>query len=420
MKLFTRYNRINALVTLALFLVTCVAMYFLIFQVLVVQLDHNFIRIRNRMQTYVNQHQELPSQQVLDDLSVYYTPTGDSIPGPERFEATHFFDSTLGKDHRFRKYFFPIRVRQSWYQVTLIKPLEGPHHVAYALMGIAVPVILVIILTFSVINRMVLRRLWAPFYKSLEILGRFQLGERNPPVFPETPIEEFSTMNKKLREATGKAADDYKALKEFTENASHEIQTPLAIIRSKLDLVIQDEALSDRQGESLRSAYGAVKKISRLNKSLLLITKIENNQYNRKEDIALDEKLREKLIQFQELWDNSGLTVNASIAPTSIHASPELIDILFDNLLSNATRHNRPGGSLSLVLAQGRLEVSNTGASVRLDRERLFRRFYKESNDSDHVGLGLSIIQQICVATGVAIAYAYADPYHSFILSWSN
>jgi hypothetical protein len=102
-KLFARYSRINALVTATIFGVTCVALYFLIFRVLVLQLDHNFLRIRNRMQAYVNQHQDLPGTQVLDDLRVDYAPISDSLEAPEHFESTHFFDSTLGKDHRFRK-----------------------------------------------------------------------------------------------------------------------------------------------------------------------------------------------------------------------------------------------------------------------------------------------------------------------------
>ena len=420
MKLFAKYNRINALVTVAIFLVTCTALYFLIFQVLVVQLDHNFIRIRNRLQAYVNEHQDLPGPQVLDDLRVYYAPTGDSIPGPDRFESTHFFDSTLGKDHRFRRYFFPLKVRQRWYQVTLVKPLEGPHHVAYVIMAMAVPVILIIIFALSLINRVVLRRLWAPFYDSLASLRSFHLDARQPPVFAESDIEEFSAMNRSLRDATGKAAEDYRALKEFTENASHEIQTPLAIIRSKLDLVIQDESLSENQSETLRSAYGAIKKISRLNQSLLLITKIENRQYHHTEHVAVDEKLTEKLTQFQELWDHRALSVRSSLAPARLQGNPELVDILLNNLLSNATRHNFPGGSLELNLAPGSLRVSNTGSPSPLDRGRLFRRFYKETPDNDRVGLGLSIVHQICEVTGIALAYDFLEGHHTFTLQWES
>ncbi len=418
MKLFTRYNRINSLVTLAIFLVTSFTYYFLIRQVLIMELDQNLVRIRNRMQAYVDKEGTLPGAQLLDDLKVYYSAGSATSPGAERYESTHFYDTTLKKVHRFRKLFFPLHVNGTWYQVTLVKPLEGTRHVTDIVVFTTIAVILSIVLCSLLINRIVLGRLWAPFYRSLEALGAFKLGDRTPPVFGDTGIDEFTMMNRRLKDATGKAAEDYRVLKEFTENASHEIQTPLAIIRSKLDLVIQDEGLSDRQGESLRSAYGAVKKISRLNQSLLLITKIENDQYNRTTDIALDETLREKLLQFQELWENSGLHIEASVSPSHIHASPELIDILLDNLVSNATRHNLPRGSMTVTLSQGVLEVSNTGATSPLDRDRLFQRFYKETPDSDRVGLGLSIIKQICVATGIAIAYDYTDARHIFRLTW--
>ncbi len=418
MKLFTRYSRINAFVTVTIFIVASIALYFLIFWVLVVQLDHNFIRIRNRMQVYVTQHQELPGPQLLDDLKVFYTLTGDKMPGPERFEATHFYDSTLGKDHRFRKFYFPLQANHQWYQVVLVKPLEGPHHVA-DIVGLAcIAVILIFVATSFLLNRLVLRKLWAPFYGTMAALRGFKLGERSTLQLPHTDIEEFALMNESLRDATGKAAEDYRLLKEFTENASHEIQTPLSIIRSKLDLVIQDDSLSEGQSEKLRSAYGAIKKISRLNQSLLLLTKIENRQYAHTEPLLLDERLAEKLVQFQELWDNSRLHIRTSLNAATLQGNPELVDILLNNLLSNATRHNSPDGTISICLTPGHLEVSNSGTPAPLNGDRLFQRFYKETPGGDRVGLGLSIIHQICEVTGISIAYAYKDATHTFDLSW--
>jgi signal transduction histidine kinase len=418
-KLLTKYGRINALSTVGIFLIASVALYFLIFQVLVVQLDHNLLRIRNRMEAYVNQRKDLPGPQLLDDLKVYYTPTGGIIPPPEYFESTHFYDSTLGKDHRFRKFFFPLKVKDQWYQVTLVKPLEGPHHVANIIGLTSIAVILIIGLTSLLINRLVLRKLWAPFYHTMAALSGFNLGDKSALPLAPTDIEEFSLMNNRLREATGKAAEDYRLLKEFTENASHEIQTPLAIIRSKLDLVIQDESLSEEQSEKLRSAYGAIKKISRLNQSLLLITKIENRQYAQTQPLALHEKLAEKLTQFQELWDNSRLHVDARIDQAVLEANPELVDILLNNLLSNATRHNNAGGQISICLEQGRMDIGNTGTNAPLDKERLFQRFYKETPNTDRVGLGLSIVHQICEVTGMAIEYRCSNGQHRFALRWT-
>jgi signal transduction histidine kinase len=417
-KLFTRYSRINAGVTVTIFLITSIVLYFLIRQVLIIQLDQNFVRIRNRMQQYVDQHQDLPGPQLLDDLKVYYSLPGRQSPGPEHFESTHFYDSTLGKDHRFRKYFFPLRVNEDWYQVTLVKPLEGTHHVANVIVLTTIAVILVIILTSFLVNRVVLRKLWAPFYQAMTVMRGFKLGDKSAPDFPETNIEEFRVMNKNLRDATGKAAEDYRLLKEFTENASHEIQTPLAIIRSKLDLVIQDDSLSESQSEKLRSAYGAIRKISRLNQSLLLITKIDNRQYDHTEEVNVKENVAEKLSQFQELWENSRLTVSGELEEASINANPELIDILLNNLFSNATRHNIPGGRIQVKLRPGSLAIVNSGAPVSLDRDRLFKRFYKETPNSERVGLGLSIMRQICETSGILIQYQFRENTHIFSLTW--
>ena len=415
MKLFTKYTRINSLITVTIFLITSFTYYFLIRHLLIVQLDQNFARIQNRMQVYVDQHQAVPGPQLLDDLKVYYSLTGKKDPGPEYYESTHFYDSTLGKDHRFRKYYFPIRIKQDWYQVTLVKPLEGTHHVANI---VVLTTIGVILLASYLINRIVLKKLWEPFYNAMAIMRGFRLGEKSTLEFPETDIEEFSIMNRSLKDATGKATEDYRLLKEFTENASHEIQTPLAIIRSKLDLVIQDAGLSEHQSETLKSAYGAIKKISRLNQSLLLITKIENAQFAHTETMELKEKVSEKLSQFQELWDNSHLHVSGDLQETPIRANPELLDILLNNLLSNATRHNIPGGSIQLRLEPGAIHITNTGATLPLDQQRLFRRFYKETPNSDQVGLGLSIVHQICDVSAIRISYGFEEEKHTFSLFW--
>jgi signal transduction histidine kinase len=417
-KLFSRYSRINALFTVGIFAITCLGLYFVIFQVLVAQLDHNFLRIQHRMQAYVSAQQELPGPQVLDDLRVYYTAEKDSLFGGEHFESTHFYDSTLGKDHRFRKFFFPIKVKETWYQVTLIKPLEGPHHVASAILYVSIAVILLLVLASYLLNRLAIKRLLSPFYQTMDALRGFTIGSTQPLPLPQTDIEEFAFMNECLKSMTGKAAEDYRLLKEFTENASHEIQTPLAIIRSKLDLVIQDAHLSEAQSEKLRSAYAALKRISRLNQSLLLIAKIENRQYNRTETLSVHDKLTEKLIQFQELWENSHLQVQSSIEPANLQVNPELLDILLNNLLSNATRHNCPQGIIEVRLQPGKLEISNSGMPSPLNKDRLFRRFYKEIPNSEQVGLGLSIIHQICEVTGIALAYRFKEDQHIFALNW--
>jgi signal transduction histidine kinase len=268
------------------------------------------------------------------------------------------------------------------------------------------------------IIRFLMGRLCRPFYGAIDAMRRFKLGRNQDLRFPRTTIDEFAFMNEQLRQATEKAEQDYLLLKEFTENASHELQTPLSIIRSKLDLLIQQEELSQRQSEILQSAYAAIKKLSRLNQSLLLLTKIGNQQFNHIETISLKEKIEEKLLQFQELWQANQVQVSSRLEKTCIRASPELIDILLNNLLSNASNHNIQQGAIDIVLESNRLTVSNTGLPIPLDQKRVFMRFYKGEQHTGHNGLGLSIIKQICEVSAITPSYRFAGGKHEFALAW--
>ena len=189
-------------------------------------------------------------------------------------------------------------------------------------------------------------------------------------------------------------------LKEFTENASHEMQTPLAIIRSKLDLLIQDENLSEDQSKTMQSAYTAIEKLSRLNQSLLLLAKIENNQFAETTKINLKQKLEEKLDAFHELWQNQNISVSSSLKDASVDLNSELTEILLNNLLSNATRHNFSNGSIRIVLNEKQLEISNSSHEQELNSQQMFSRFFSQDKKNRYNGLGLSIIKQISDVSG--------------------
>jgi signal transduction histidine kinase len=183
-------------------------------------------------------------------------------------------------------------------------------------------------------------------------------------------------------------------------------------------MLIQDEHLSHQQSEIVRSAFAAIKKLSRLNQSLLLLTKISNQQFNNPEEIPLKERVEDKLQQFRELWQTSGITVSSRLSPATIRASPELIDILLNNLFSNASNHNTPHGDIDIELQPRQLTISNTGLPLALDPRRVFSRFYKGEQHTGHNGLGLSIIKQICEVTSLQPAYRFSDNRHSFSFTW--
>ncbi len=225
-------------------------------------------------------------------------------------------------------------------------------------------------------------------------------------------------MNNHFYMAAENAARDYKNLKEFSENASHEIQTPLAIIHSKLDLLVQQESLTEIQSELIRSVYISVNKLSALQKSLLLLAKLDNRQFYQNSEIRLDEKLKNKIEEFQDFWKSRGITTNVEMGAAKININTELLEILLNNMMSNATRHNITNGLINIKLNQGMLEITNTGINKPLDTEKLFKRFYKDIPTGDNNGLGLSIVKEICAVTYMHVSYTFRNQQHCFCLAW--
>jgi signal transduction histidine kinase len=417
MKLITRYNRFNLPVMILTFLIAGIFSYWLIRQVLQNELDLSLSRVQSRIQEYVRIHKALPQISSFDDQKIEFERTDKEVP-TALFETTKKLIPEQNEQHISRKLVSRLWVNNQLYKLTITSPLEGTKHMTRVILIITGATIFLVILLSMLFNRYVLSKLWKPFYESLRLVDQFKISRPEPIFFPDTRIDEFNFMIDHLRTATLKGAEDYQVLKEFTENASHEIQTPLAIIRSKLDLLIQDPQLTEQHIETIKAAYRAIKKLSRLNQSLLLMTKIDNRQFEDKMSIDLQVKVQEKLVEFQELWQINNIEVASKLTNVQILANQELVDILLNNLLSNATRHNALNGKIDIELQPNSLSVRNTGNNSSLNQARVFKRFYKKEPHSEHNGLGLSIIKQICDVSDITPAYQFTGDMHAFILSW--
>jgi signal transduction histidine kinase len=400
------------MVTIGIFLVASIAFFVTLHFVQLSQVDDDLMIEEEEILLYVQRYNELPKTFSVEDQLIEFTAVNQPF-NDRYFNRTYLKD---GKGHLedFRQLIFGVQAGGRWYKATVSKSLEETDHLVTAILWLTSSTILLILFASFVINRLVLRRLWKPFYSALAAVKEFKVDRTQKLQFPETTTEEFSQMIDTLQQTTQQAQLEYLSLKTFSENASHEIQTPIAIIQSKLDLFIQDESLTEKQSATLQAIYAAIQRLTRLNSSLLLLAKIENKQYKAVQNVDLKAKLEERLADFAELWQAQQIQVTSSLSESSLSMNSELADILINNLLSNATRHNYEQGSIYLNLSNNNLTVSNTSKGVELDRTKLFSRFYKPSQTKDDNGLGLSIISQICVASGLSIDYEYIDGWHSF------
>ena len=420
MKLFTKYNRINVISTVIIFLLGCAAFSMLLRYVIISQVDEDLKIEKNEVLTYVKNFKQLPAVVEVNDQYTVYTRVNKPVIEINKIFTNKVVDKDQHQRELRRTIEFDLPVNNIWYLVSVSKSLEGADELIQSIIIITVTLILLILIATFIINRIVLKKLWQPFYTTLHHIKEFKLSNSKKLNFNLTNIDEFTYLNSTLTEALYKAQNDYQALKEFTENASHELQTPLAVIHSKLDILIQNEKLSENESNAIQSAYHSLQGLSKLNQSLLLLTKIENNQFDEKTDTNIAVLIENKTDQFNELWKAENINVRKSLALKTINSNIYLIEILLNNLLSNATKHNFKEGFINIVLNDD-LQISNTGIEHSLDEQQLFKRFSKQNNTIINHGLGLYIIWQICQVSGFACRYNFTVPnIHSFIISFNK
>lgn len=420
MKLFSKYNRINILSTVIIFLLGCIAFAILLRYVIIRQVDGDLEIEKNEITVYVNQYGYLPGIiKVHDQYITYQTIDKTNAVTKNKIYTHKAYVSANPSKVVLRSIEFTININNTYTLVTVSKSLESVDALMQTIILITIALILLILTATFVINRIILGKLWRPFYETLDSTQQFSLNNTQPMRFNDTDIDEFSHLNTILNGALNKAQQDYRSLKEFTENASHELQTPVAIIKSRLDNLIQDENLTLQQSHAVEEAYNALNRLNKLNQSLLLLTKIENKQFATTTQINLKEKTENKLNQFCELWQGKNIKADAILEEANIKMNENLADMLLNNLLSNAAKHNIQNGSVEIHLKQNLFTITNTGLSNPLDENLLFTRFYKTNADSESNGLGLSIVKQICNVSACTIAYSFSAPdKHSFILKW--
>lgn len=267
--------------------------------------------------------------------------------------------------------------------------------------------------------RLISKRLWQPFDKTLEVMETFRLEKGEIPALPDSGIEEFSRLNDVLNRLMTDSLKSYRAQKEFTENASHELQTPLAVFQSKLDLLLQQPDLTGEQAVIIQDLYQMSGRLSGLNRNLLLLAKMENGQLGKSEVdvVAVLDELRP---YFDNIADGLHLRIDFQTGSLMTRANRSLLESLLSNLVVNAVRHNRPDGEITITLNDEGLTVANTSDEAALDKNMIFGRFYRPSEKTGGNGLGLAIVKAICEYHRWNIAYAYRSGCHVFTVTFAE
>ncbi|TCD12152.1 HAMP domain-containing histidine kinase [Pedobacter frigidisoli] len=418
MKLASKYNRVNLITSLVVLLFTGVIYYVVIHFILTEKLDRDLGVEEDEIKQYVKTYQQLPLPASYLDQQIYYRPLTGNVTETRDFKYTTFYNPKDKEMEPGRSLVTIVFLKNKPYEVNITKSRVESEDLVRIILLITLGVTGILLISLILINRFALTRLWKPFYKILLQMKDFNLTKMNEITYSKSDIDEFNELNESANLMASRVKQDYKDLRNFTDNASHEMMTPLAIINSKLDTLLQNGPFTEEQGIILDDIYKATGRLSRLNQGLLLLTKIENNLVPDIQVIALNELLEEKVRLFKELAENEKITFHLNLAAVKVNMSKYLADVLLNNLLSNAIKYNFKGGQIWIVLDQDSIQISNTGNDGEMDLN-LFSRFAKSAN-SEGMGLGLAITKQICSLYNFSLSYKFETQKHWFSILFKN
>jgi len=327
------------------------------------------------------------------------------------------FHNGSAETDRYRGLSTYVQIHGQAYHLSVETNVEEADETVLAISFITCIFIVLLIVGFILLNRHLSKRIWGPFWNTLDKLKHFDLNSSYKIDFSKTDIEEFEELNQVLSKLVESSILTFRQQKEFTQNASHELQTPLALLKSKIDLLIQDASLTSEQRQIIESLDASVARVTRLNKNLLLLAGIENKEYSA-DKVDLSTLLSSQLELFREFAEIKNHAISASIEKEVwVKSNESLLEILVTNLLSNAIRHSSNEGNMTVALDQKHLTVSNSGP-VPLNEHDLFKRFISASSHNPGTGLGLAIIMEISEKYNWKVSYTYEQGNHIFSVNF--
>lgn len=272
-----------------------------------------------------------------------------------------------------------------------------------------------LLLAFLLVNVFVFRRSMKPFYELLEWLGSSRLGSGGNGPQIKTDTEEFSRLNEAVARYARHSEEIFQQQKQFIGNASHEVQTPIAVCINRIEMLMEDENLTQKQMEELMKTHGTLEYVSRLNRSLLLLSKIDNNQFQEVEMVDFNSLLKKLIEDYSEIYGYRGVVISLEENGNfTVKMNSTLAGILANNLLKNACVHNIDGGKVTVVCSGNGMEIRNSSGRGVLDGGKIFERFYQGDKKEGSTGLGLAIVDSICRHSRLGIQYIYSGGEHCF------
>jgi len=329
------------------------------------------------------------------------------------FKDTTIYLESEKESEIYRQYTVYKKINEKNYKIIVRTSLIEKEDLFSAILIILIIILALLFVILSLINRYTARKIFKPFYNNLKHLDMFSLHKNDSMILDESNIDEFNELKNALTKLSEKALKEYRSLKEFSEDLSHELQTPLAVIKAKAELLQQKEFTDTEISSNLQSIINNADRLDKLNRSLILLTKLETADLFPTQKILLSSRIEKIIDNYSDAINSKEIVLHTNLQ--SIHEiefNENLLDILLSNLISNSIKHNIPKGDLFVELKDSVFMIRNNGKEPKQSPLHYFTRFTYDEKSQNSLGLGLAIVKKICDLYRIKIEYTFEKPFH--------
>ena len=419
MKLLTKTSLYYLLCSIPILLIVALINYFTLSVVLKESNEDYFKKKKKIVERYIEQNDSIGLHFFLKNSDAKLNSVPNNYNRQDRYCDTLLFDEFDKELADVQMLKTVIRTDKGKFSLQLWRSTVDNDELVSNIITSQILIFVLLFLLMIGVNWWLSSKLWKPFYSTIKSIQSFRASTIEKPVLETSKITEFKELNISIESMMEKMMSDYKTQKQFTENASHEMQTPLAVIKAKIELLLQSNKLSKIETDYIATINNAATKLTRLNKTLLLLTKIENQQFKIEKNVVVNQIINESIIMFQSHFEEKNITILKTItSEKKLSINPDLCSILINNILLNAIVHNFQNGTVEINLNEKQLIISNTGPTLHLDSSKIFNRFHKKNSSNESLGLGLAIAKEIATINRLVISYKFESDKHCFCIEF--
>lgn len=306
------------------------------------------------------------------------------------------------EQNEYRVFYYNFNYEKNHYVLEIGNSLSEIDELTFSIRAFIIVVFFTIIVFTFLADTFIVEYLLRPFYA---IINTKMRHVNEPDTFNYTPINahssEFEELDTVLNQMMERINDLFQKEKQFIANVSHELLTPISVLKNRFENLLQNESIDDEGIDKIVSSLKTLDLLKRIIHNLLLISKIDNHQFESKETISINSVVYEIITELEDRVEEKQILIDNKLTEDFVfHGNKTLIHIMLHNLILNAIKYNVKKGNV-IISSQDKqdefiINISDTGIGMSSQQQVvIFDRFSRVSFDQEGQGLGLAIVESI-------------------------